>query len=108
MKVRKIAGFINYDKSEFESSSVLVDDDDKLESIWKTQYALTEFTDPTNYKTYDELKMRLNDVVGSDIRHTEMEMRPTAESVNLNEDSDSKSDPQEDDALSYFEKLAKE
>ena len=108
LKVRKIAGFINYDKSEFESSSVLVDDDDKLESIWKTQYALTEFTDPTNYKTYDELKMRLNDVVGSDIRHTEMEMRPTAESVNLNEDSDSKSDPQEDDALSYFEKLAKE
>ena len=108
LKVRKVAGFVNYDKSEFESSSALLDDDEKLESIWKTQYALTEFTDPSNFKSYDELKKRLQDVVGSDIRHTEMEMRPTAETVNLNENSESNSDPQEDDALSYFEKLAKE
>jgi len=59
LKVRKVAGFINYDKSEFESASALFDGDDaKLEEIWKTQYALTEFTDAKNFKSYDELRTK--------------------------------------------------
>ena len=113
LKVRKVAGFINYDKSEFESSSALLDGDDaKLEELWKTEYALSEFTDPSTFKTYDELKKRLTEVLGSDIRQTEVVETSTAESADFgNEDSPSTSveDSQEDtDALSYFEKLANE
>ena len=113
LKVRKVAGFINYDKSEFESSSTLFDGDDaKLEELWKTEYSLTEFTDPSTFKTYDELKNKLHEVLGSDIRQIETKEAPTAESTDFsNEDSPSTpvEETQEDtDALSYFEKLANE
>jgi hypothetical protein len=113
LKVRKVAGFINYDKSEFDSASALFDgEDSKLEDLWKTQYALNEFTDPANFKSYDELKKRLRDVLGSDIRHTDIPEAPTAESTtfNDNESSETRSGgTQEDtDALTYFERLANE
>ena len=113
LKVRKVAGFINYDKSEFDSASALFDgDDSKLEDLWKTQYALSEFTDPANFKSYDDLKKRLRDVLGSDIRHTDIPEAPTAESTtfNDNESSETRSEgTQEDtDALTYFERLANE
>jgi hypothetical protein len=115
LKVRKVAGFINYDKSEFESSSALLDgDDEELEEMWKTQYVLNEFTDPSNYKSYDELKKRLNDVLGTDIRHTPTDAPSptTAETATFTESSDTSTSSevtQEDtDALSYFERLANE
>ena len=114
LKVRKVAGFINYDKSEFESASAAFDGDDaKLEELWKTEYALNEFIDPSTFKTYDELKNRLNEVLGSDIRQTAVVETSTAESTDFSkEDSPSTrnvEDTQEDtDALSYFEKLANE
>tara|TARA_R110000824_G_scaffold129051_1_gene290216 strand:- start:2074 stop:2952 length:879 start_codon:yes stop_codon:yes gene_type:complete len=114
LKVRKVAGFINYDKSEFESASAVFDGDDaKLEELWKTEYALNEFIDPSTYKTYDELKNRLSEVLGSDIRQTAVVETSTAESTDFSkEDSPSTrnvEDTQEDtDALSYFEKLANE
>jgi len=113
LKVRKVAGFINYDKSEFDAPSAVFDGDDaKLEELWKTQYALGEFTDPSTFKTYDELKKRLGEVIGSDIRQTEIAETSTAENADFtNDDSPSTQveDSQEDtDALSYFEKLANE
>ena len=113
LKVRKVAGYINYDKSEFDSISALYDGDDaKLEEFWKTEYALNEFTDPTNFKSYDELKKRLLDVIGSDIRRTDIPEAPTAESTTFNdkESSETRNEgTQEDtDALTYFERLAKE
>ena len=116
LKVRKVAGFINYDKSEFESASALYyGDDEKLETLWKTQYALGEFTDASTFKTYDELKKRLNDVLGSDIRNsTPSDSVSTAENVNFKpkENSDpqptTESNTESTDALSYFEKLANE
>ena len=115
LKVRKVAGFINYDKSEFDSLSALFDgDDEKLEELWKSEYALTEFTDPSTFKTYDELKKKLHEVLGSDIRQTEVVETSTAENTSFNNNEDSPStrtveDAQEDtDALSYFEKLANE
>jgi len=115
LKVRKVAGFINYDKSEFDSSSALFDgDDEKLEELWKSEYALSEFTDPSTFKTYDELKKKLHEVLGSDIRQTEVVETSTAENTSFNNNEDSPStrtveDAQEDtDALSYFEKLANE
>ena len=51
LKIRKVDGYWNYDKSEFEAPSALFDDDDKLEEVWKKQYALKEFTDTTNFKS---------------------------------------------------------
>ena len=114
LKVRKVAGYINYDKSEFDSPSQVFDGDDvKLEELWKTEYPLSEFTDPSTFKTYDELKKKLHEVIGSDIRQTEVVETSTAESTSFTEDDSPSTrnveDTQEDtDALSYFEKLANE
>mgnify|MGYP000580720750 FL=1 len=60
LKIRKVEGYQNYDKSEFESPSALLDDDEKLEAIWKKEYSLKEFLAPENFKSYDELKARLD------------------------------------------------
>ena len=59
LKIRKVEGYWNYDKSEFDSPSVLLDDDDKLESIYKNLNDLNEFTDLKNFKSYEDLKKRL-------------------------------------------------
>jgi hypothetical protein len=59
LRQRKVAGYPNYDKSEFDSTSALFDgDEERLKEVWGTQYPLSEFVDPTNYKSYDELKTR--------------------------------------------------
>ena len=66
LKIRKVDGFQNYDKSEFESPSALKDDDDELEKIWKSEFSLKEIFekgDPV-YKSYDQLKQRLDRVLG--------------------------------------------
>jgi hypothetical protein len=64
IKIRKIDGFSNYDKSEFETASPLDEDENKMEEIWKTEHSLEEFTDPKNFKTYAELKEKLDRVLG--------------------------------------------
>jgi len=64
LKIRNVEGYRNYDKSEFDKSAPLFEDDGKLEQVWKKQYNLSEFTDPTNFKSYDELKAKLNRVLG--------------------------------------------
>ena len=51
LKIRKVDGYWNYDKSEFEDSSALFDNDDKLEEVWEKQYSLKEFTANTNFKS---------------------------------------------------------
>lgn len=122
LKVRKVAGFINYDKSEFESSSKLLDGDDaKLEELWKKQYSLKEFTDASNFKDYGQLKSRFESVVsGSGIvtsaEEIEEAQREVSSKFGTNDDSSDDGsaraekafgdESKEDDALSYFEKLA--
>ena len=64
LRTRMVAGYLNYDQSTFESASPLSDDDAKLEKIWKSEYSLKEFVDPKNFKSYDELKRKMNDVLG--------------------------------------------
>jgi hypothetical protein len=65
LKIRKVEGYWNYDKSEFASPSTLGNfEDDKLESIWNQAYSLAEFEDPKNFKTYEQLQARLNLVLG--------------------------------------------
>jgi hypothetical protein len=71
LKVRKVDGYVNYDKSEFSAASELFDGDDaKLEALWKKQYALKEFINPKEFKSYAELKTKLVDALGGDIRST--------------------------------------
>jgi hypothetical protein len=64
LKIRKVEGYRNYDKSEFSDPAPLLDDDEALERIWQSQYSLAEIIDPKNFKTYDELKARFNKVIG--------------------------------------------
>jgi len=122
LKLRKVDGYWNYDKSEFEAISALADDDEKLEEIWGKQYSLSEFTAPTNFKSYDELQIRLNTVLSgttkvgnvTDLQRsnafddspstttvvdTKEEPAPTVSMSNTEDD---------DDTMSYFEKLAEE
>lgn len=63
LKIRKVDGYQNYDKSEFESPAPLSEDDSEMEMIWKREYPLVTFLDRKNFKTYDEVKNRLNKVL---------------------------------------------
>jgi len=63
LKIRQVEGYRNYDRSEFASPTAL-GDDDMLEMTYQKVYPLSEFTDPANYKSYDELKARLDAVLG--------------------------------------------
>ena len=63
LKIRKVDGYSNYDKSEFDSPAALLDDDDELEAVWKKEYPLAAFLERSNFKTYDEVKSRLNKVL---------------------------------------------
>ena len=64
MKIRKVEGYSNYDKSEFDSPSPLLDDDERLEEIWKSQKSLKELVSEDKFKSYDELKTKLDRVLG--------------------------------------------
>ena len=62
--VKNVADFRNYDSSVFAKPTQIAETDEEIEDIWKRQYPLKEFTDPANYKSYDDLKARLNEVLG--------------------------------------------
>ena len=67
IKIRQVEGYRNYDKSEFDKPSELLDGDDKkLEALWKKEYSLKEFVDPSQFKSYDALKAKLDKVLGLD------------------------------------------
>ena len=112
LKIRKVDGFWNYDKSEFDSVTALADSDEKLDGIWKTQYSLQEFLAPTNFKSYDELKKRLDDVLSGTVTASAASMIDE----DVVETPQFKSEPQpnipsvdeDDDTMSYFQKLANE
>ena len=116
LKIRKLDGYWNYDKSEFESASALKTSDEELESIYKGEYSLQEFMAPSNFKSYDELKARLDAVLtGSvvtgktaaqmveeeEVPAPTFKSEPTPQPASVGDDD-------EDDAMSYFEKLANE
>jgi hypothetical protein len=67
IKIRQVEGYRNYDKSEFDKPSEVLDGDDKkLEALWKKEYSLKEFVDPSQFKSYDALKAKLDKVLGLD------------------------------------------
>jgi hypothetical protein len=114
LKIRKVDGYQNYDKSEFESSSPLSEDEAKMEKIWNSQFSLKELlNDPKEWKSYDQLKARLDKVLGlnGDAPKTTVEQvkaknfdapKPAAE------DSPFKDDTSDEEDLAYFAKLAEE
>jgi len=112
LKIRKVDGYWNYDKSEFESVSQIKESDDDIKNIWSKQYPLNPFVDPSNFKTYDELKEKLNRVIMGQ-RNTETVENvdlPPQSTTSVPSSSDVKSKPasDDDDTLSYFSKLADE
>lgn len=115
LKVRKVSGFVNYDKSEFESPSALHDGDDaKLENLWKSQYKLDEFVSESNFKSYDELKTRLDEVLRGDDRGGVTTAESDSVDTTTQEDSASEGEETQTsvdggtDAMSYFNQLASE
>jgi len=126
LKIKQVAGFWNYDSSEFGKTEALLDDDDALEEIYNKIYDLSEFTAPDQFKTYEQLKARLDTVIGNkqvvtptrkvqdeDLEDLSEGRGNTVEEElsNLRASATAASadvDEEEDDALSYFQKLAEE
>jgi len=117
LKIRKVDGYWNYDKSEFDAPSPIFKNDDEIEAVWKKQYPLAEFSAESNFKSYDELKKRLDTVLAGTTTvgnvTTLMEDEPIVSTPTV----DTKEEPaptptvtedDEDDTMSYFEKLAEE
>ena len=134
LKIVKKDGYWNYDKSEFDRVGPLLDDDDAMEAIWKKEYSLNAITAPDQFKTYEELERRMNMVLGLSPSSSPTQSRAVVEqedqyeSYNQPVNSETKVleeleqsyarsksptlptvtavDEDEDDSLSYFQKLA--
>ena len=117
LKIRKVEGFRNYDKSEFDTASTVSEDDEALEALWKAEHSLQEFLDPSNFKSYDELQTKLNRVLGLDGATVTQsadkavldEVAPAAPSATAAAPSTPEVDTEDDDeSLSFFKKLAQD
>ena len=126
LKIRNVEGYRNYDKSEFDSPSVLANDDSDIEKIWNQQHSLTQFLDAKYFKSYDELKKKLEMVLGlagassapvkraeevdledeyevSESKPVQVARKPEAKAPAKDIDFDD-----DDESLSYFSKLAED
>ena len=118
LKIRRVEGYQNYDKSEFDKASPLFDDDAKLEEVYNKQYDLNEFTAADKFKDYDALKKRLENVLGLNqpvkrpVLDEELDGEdsgsapfPSAAPTRTPDPVVSSSEEDEDESLSYFSKL---
>ena len=121
LKIRQVEGYRNYDQSEFESPSAFSDDDEVIEKVWKSQHSLAAFLDPSNFKSYDELKTKLNAALSGGARvpaatsvtpmdaedelFVETKLKSPAKAA---EDTPPWNSAEEDDTMSYFSSLADE
>jgi len=129
LKAKNVAGYRNYDSSEFARPDALLDDDDAMEAVWKKEYSLAELVAADQFKTYDELKTRLDYVLGNkgtpryqDPEEFDEEENTRGSSRDLTDDlrdelntlqptrtvSSSADEDEDDDAMSYFARLAEE
>ena len=127
LKIVKKDGYWNYDKSEFGPSEPLLSDDDAMEALWKKEYSLAAVTAPDQFKSYEELEKRLKMVLGQkptnrrmdeevededndrgsytpDFKSSHRESQP--DEIKETSNSLDSSSEDEDDALSYFSRLA--
>jgi hypothetical protein len=113
LKIRKVAGYWNYDSSDFDTPSAIFDNDEKIEEVWKKQYPLSEFSAASNFKSYEELKTRLDAVLSGSVTvgnvAEQMEDAPIAAPVVDTAPVESApivEKEEEEDSMAYFEKLA--
>ena len=107
LKIRKLDGFQNYDKSEFDASSALYDGDDaKLEELWKSEYSLKEFLNPKHFKSYDELKARLNKVLSVATSTVKAATVETAKPAPAVQEPSIEPSLEEDEDMAMFNSLA--
>jgi len=125
LKAKNVAGYRNYDSSEFARQDALLEDDEAMEAIWKKEYSLEDFIAPDQFKSYDDLKKRLDYVLGikgttkfqdqESVQEEEEfrqqnrgESNPVPQSMKeeLDSLSPTKTDDDDDDTLSYFAALA--
>ena len=109
MKIRNLEGYRNYDKSEFDKPTPLSEDEETLERVWSSEHSLNEFLDPKNFKSYNELKMRLDKVLGSvAVSSTASEYEedePVVPKSTPSPEAIAKTESSSDD-LDFFKKLA--
>ena len=115
IKIRKVDGYQNYDKSEFDTPAPLLENDEQLEKIWKSEFSLIELVADKEFKSPEDLKKRLDKVLGlsggvpvarTTVETLKEEARTAPKRQPVIEDT-ATSDTDEDD-LSYFSKLALE
>ena len=118
LKIRNVGGWRNYDRSEFAAPGALADDEE-MERIYAQAHPLGEFTDPATFKSYEELKARLDTVLGNDMSMTTQQREDlsmtaesapmkTVEAVSAAPQQDTSGSDDDDDTMSYFSKLANE
>jgi len=121
LKAKNVAGYRNYDSSEFTKTEALLDDDDALETLWKGQFSLEEFTSADQFKSYQDLEKRMNSVLNPTTRKSldpetfdEQEELTLKSRDQIKEEVSVVKEPvavaadDNDDALSYFQRLAEE
>ena len=112
LKIRQVEGYRNYDKSEFDKSTQLVDDETELEKIWNSEYALTEFTGDDQFKSYEDLKARLDSVLIVETNLPEVRTpvsKPKTAEENFTPPTNKETSSEgEDEDMSYFAKLAED
>jgi hypothetical protein len=118
LKIRKVDGYQNYDKSEFESPAPLKSDDEELEKIWKSEHSLAELIGEKEFKSYDKLKERLNTVLGltstgepakkTTVETLKEQAKATPKPKTVADEVPFEPDVTEDDDMAYFSKLAEE
>lgn len=113
LKIRNVEGYRNYDKSEFASPKALSDSDTELEEIYSRVYDLTEFSDPSNYKSYGELEARLHMVLGQSVASDypaldKVESAPVMKETAAPVFATETAADDNDDTMAYFANLAAE
>ena len=105
LKIRKVEGYRNYDKSEFDSPSPVSEDDAEIERLWKASHSLKGFLDPKEFMPYDEMKAKLNRVLG--LAGAAKPTRTVEEDSGDDEPAfETTAGDSDDDALDFFRKLA--
>ena len=125
IKIRKVDGYWNYDKSEFDSISPLFDDEEKLNTIYNSVHSLSDVIAPSEFKSYEELKEKLDRVLGltgsvsnstaesvaedlDEVPWSDVNKETVAEEPVISSAEASPSSSEDDDAMDYFKKLAQD
>ena len=116
LKIRQVEGYRNYDKSEFDTVSPVSNDDEVLKKIWDSEYSLQELLDKKHFKSYEDLKRRLEKAIGvsentthATMNEPEMASAPVfkAAAAPVAATAASAFDDEDED-LSFFKNLAKD